>query len=135
MAPRVESWQENAKPEWVIGERVARIRPVALALRKGEQTTIIDGVDLSSMTPRAAVTRVGKVAYTFFQYGRLTQLDFAGRTLRKIGVVLNGVPSPGPYYRDTHEFALQEFSQEADTAIDAGTPEGIAQLKAELLSE
>ena len=135
ITPRVESWQENAKPEWVIGEKVPRIRPVAMALRSRNQTTIIDGIDLSMMKPRAAVTRVGQVVYTFFQYDRLTQMDLTGRTLRKIGVVLNGAAVTGPNYRDTYAFALQEFTQEADKAIDAGTPEGVAELKAELLSE
>jgi hypothetical protein len=134
ITPRVEAWQENAKPEWVIGEKVARIRPVAMALRTGNQTTIIDGVDLSIMKPRTAVARVGHVAYTFFQYGRLAQMDFSRHRLRKIGVVLNGIASPKPSYRDAHDFALQEFTQEADKAIDAGTPEGVAELKAEFLS-
>jgi hypothetical protein len=135
VTPRLEEWRENAKPEWVIGEKVSRIRPVALALRKNQTVVIVDGVDLSAMTTQSAVTRVGKVAYTFFQYGRVTQMDFARRSLRRIGVVLNGATRPGRAYRDTHDFAMQEFSQEADLAIDAGSPEGVNQLKNELISE
>jgi hypothetical protein len=129
--PRVEEWRENAKSEWVIGQRVPRIKPVALALRKrNQQVVIIDGVDLTAVTSPKAITRIGKVAYTFFQYGRVET-----RRVKRVGVVVNGAHNPTAQYRDTHDFAMQEFTQEADLAIDTASPEGLEQLRREFISE
>jgi hypothetical protein len=130
-----EELRENASPEWILGRKVPRIKPVALALRKKNGVLLIDGVDLSVLGTKGTLSRVSKVAYTFFQYGRLRQLSFDRPELKRIGVVLNGVSDPGSEYRDTHDFALREFTQEADLAVDGTSASDLNKLQAALAEE
>ncbi|HEV7395841.1 MAG TPA: hypothetical protein VGN86_04960 [Pyrinomonadaceae bacterium] len=130
-----ERLRENASPEWILGRKVPRIKPVALALRRKSGVLLIDGVDLSVLSTKATLTRVSKVAYTFFQYGRLRQMSFDRPELKRIGVVLNGVSDPGSEYRDAHDFALHEFTQEADLAVDTTSASDLERFQAVLMEE
>lgn len=119
---RNEDLKEDAKPEWILGRKVRYIKKVAFALRKDYGVVLIDGVDLSVLPAQSTVTRVGKVKHAFWQYGQLKQMEFSDANIQRVGVVLNGVASPSPEYRDAHEFALHEFRQEADVTIDSASP-------------
>jgi hypothetical protein len=130
-----EEVRENASPEWILGRKVPRIKPIALAVRKKNGVLLIDGVDLSVLSLKATLTRVSKVAYTFFQYGRLRQMPFDRPELKRIGIVLNGVSDPGSEYRDTHDFALREFTQVADLAVDTTSAGDLDKLQAALSEE
>lgn len=124
--------QENAKSEFILGRRVPQIRSVAFALRRDNGVILIDGVDLNFLSPQRAVNRAGRVAYTFFQYGRERQLVIYRSGVKRIGVVLNGASHRSPALKDAHDFALREFTQEADLAIDASSPDQLQRLKHEL---
>ena len=104
-------------------------------MRKRFGVALIDGVDLTILTPDSALKRVTRVAHTFWQYGRVRQLELRNRgNIRRIGVVFNGATNPGAAYKDAHDFALHEFSKEADLAVDAASPDDIRKLEEELLS-
>lgn len=126
-----ERLQEKAKPEFVLGRRMPQIKPVAFAVLRGDGVTLIDGVDLNTLTAPKAVARIGKVAYTFFQYRREQQF-ITFKPIRKIGVVMNGASFNTPDKRDAHDFALKEFQAEADLTVDTSQPEQVQQLKNEL---
>ena len=49
--------------------------------------------------------------------------------MKRIGVVMNGKLSPGAAYADAHDFALHQFKNEADVAIDASSPSGLNDLR------
>jgi hypothetical protein len=126
-----EELRENATPAWVFGQRIGRkIKSVAFGLRKEEGVVLIDGVDLSVSNKQAVAARVGKVAYAFFQYERVRQMGFADRRVfQRVGVILNGAINPGPDYKDSHDFALQEFSDSADLTIDASSTEDVQKFR------
>jgi hypothetical protein len=126
---RNEDLKEDAKPEWILGRRVRYIKKVAFALRRADGVLLIDGVDLSVLPAQSAVTRVGKVKHTFWQYGQLRQMEFGSANIKRIGVVLNGVTSPGADYKDAHDFALHEFRQEADVTVDSASPSDLNTLQ------
>lgn len=93
---------------------------------------LVDGVDLNVLTPRAALSQVNRVVHTFWQYARFFQPKLDGSTLRRIGVVLNGTPKPTRAAADAHDFALDQFSKEADLAIDASSEVGREKLRSAL---
>jgi hypothetical protein len=118
----VDDIKENASTQWVLGRNLPNIAPVAVALRKGGRIVIlVDGVDLSVLTPKSALARVNKVTHTFWQYGRVRQMGIDNAPPRRIGLVLNGAENPRTAYRDTHDFALHQFKNEADLAVDASS--------------
>ena len=124
--------KEDAKADWVVGPHVRRkIGTVAFALRHENGVVLIDGVDLSIMKPRSAASRVGSIAYTFLQYGRVRQMGFFDRkALSRVGIVMNGATSPDrPDYKDIHDFAIQEFRKDADLVVDTTLPETINEFK------
>jgi hypothetical protein len=129
-----EELKEGAKPDWVLGRKIPQIKPVALAVRKRSAVLLIDGVNLRELNPTAAVKQVSKVAHTFWQYGRqIDQMDFSGiQSIRRIGVVLNGVKQTSPAWRDAHDYALQEFDMKGDLAVDAARPEHLKALEQEI---
>jgi hypothetical protein len=132
------SLKEDAKPDWVVGAKIRRkINTVAFALRKENGVVLIDGVDLSVMKPKAAASRVGSVAYTFLQYGRVRQMGFFDRqVLRRVGIVMNGATNPNqPDYSDIHDFAVQEFKRDADLVVDTASPDALGEFKKTLAFE
>jgi hypothetical protein len=127
----------DASPEWVLGRKLANVKPVAVALRDRGRVVLIDGIDLNLLTPRGAVSRANEVVHTFWQYGRLDQLGVPFESissLRRIGLVLNGKTRPGLAYKDAHDFALDQFKKESELAVDASSPEAQSRLAAELTS-
>jgi hypothetical protein len=131
---RIEDVREDASSQWVLGRSLPYIAPVAFALRTPRVVVLIDGVDLSVLTPRGALSRVNKVAHTFWQYGRVQQMGVDKTPPRRIGVVLNGAVDPSTSYRETHDFALHQFTNEADLAVDANSVDDVRKLGAALLA-
>lgn len=130
--------REDANSNWVLGTRVSKVSniigiigPVALAVRRTAGVILIDGIDLSVSTPNHALRRAGRVTHTFWQYGRIQQLGIDDR-IRRIGIVLNGLPNPGPDYKDVHDFAFDQFKKEADLAIDGSSISDLERLEEEL---
>lgn len=119
---RPEELRENAKSQWVLGTDIRQIKSVAFALKRDNEVILIDGVDLATLKPKSALNQVTKVAHTFWQYRRVEQQGFNWPLLKTIGVVLNGQVNPNAEYKDAHDFALHEFKQEADIAVDASSP-------------
>lgn len=119
--PKVLAIQRNATSEWIVGRRIPQVKPVALALRKRDETVLVDGVDLNVLSPGGALSKVNRVVHTFWQYARLRQQRLDGSKLVRIGVVLNGVPMKGSAATDAHDFALNQFAKEAELAVDASS--------------
>lgn len=119
---------EDANSQWILGRKLPQVARVALALRKTNEIVLIDGIDLTVLTPARALSRVSKVAHTFWQYKLVRDTNLDGRGLRLIGVVLNGSEAPQPAYKDAHDFALHQFKKEADLAVDASSSPGFQSL-------
>lgn len=126
---RERDFKTDAGPQWILGERLPQIKPVAIALRRDNRTILIDGVDLHVLSPEPALKRITKIAHTFWQYGRLQhEFRFGRAEIERIGVVLNGTQSLGTAYQDTHDFALHQFKTEGDLAVDAASESDLRKL-------
>jgi hypothetical protein len=119
---------ENASSQWILGRKLPQVSKVALALRRTNEIVLIDGIDLTILTPGRALSRVNRVAHTFWRYKSVRDSNLDGRGLRLIGVVLNGNDAPQPAYQDAHDFALHQFDNEADLAVDASSSPGFQRL-------
>jgi hypothetical protein len=129
---QIEDVREDATSQWVLGRSLPYIAPVAVALRTPSILVLIDGVDLSASTTKGALSRVNKVAHTFWQYGRVRQMGVDKAPPHRIGIVLNGSVDSGTSYRDAHDFALHQFRNEADLAVDASSIDDVKRLEAAL---
>ena len=108
------------------------IRPVAEELPFVDwRDNSIDGVDLNLLKPQQAIDRADDVGKTFWKYSQLVLEGQVG-SIRKIGVVLNGLSHLKPREHDAHDYALHRLKAEADTAIDAASTEATATLEREL---
>ena len=125
---------EDVNAQWVLGRSVGGIESIALALRKTNQVVLIDGTDLTVLTPKRALIRASKVTHTFWQYKNVWQMGFGSDSILRIGIVLNGRRDPGDAYKDAHDFALHQFKYEADLAVDASSADDFRRL-AERLGE
>jgi hypothetical protein len=121
--------REDANSQWVLGRNLPNIAPVAFAVRTSRVVILIDGVDLSVLSTKGALSRVNRVAHTFWQYGRVQQMGVDNTPPKRVGIVLNGTTSPGASYRDTHDFALHQFAKEADLAVDAASSDDFRKLE------
>lgn len=121
----------NAQPLDLFNLTLPNIKPVAFALKKPSKVIVVDGVDLSVMTPTRAVTKANRIAHNFWQYGRIREESlFAGRpTVERVGVVMNGTSPKTDAYLDAHDYAFHQFKNEADVAVDATSGEGKDQLR------
>jgi hypothetical protein len=127
----------NAGPLDLFNLALPNIKPVAFAFRRPSKVIVVDGVDLSVMTPTRAVTKANRIAHNFWQYGRIREESlFTGRlTVDRVGVVMNGTSPKTEAYLDAHDYALHQFKNEADVAVDASSGEGKEQLRAVLAAE
>ena len=115
--PPFDAVIENARAKDILGMSRPHLGTVALALKRKSCTFLIDGVDLNLLTPKEALQQSQKVTHTFWQYKRLG--DDTRNWIKRIGVVFNGNSASRPDYRDIHDFALDQFRNEADWAVDA----------------
>ncbi|SRR6266404_656928 len=121
--------QEDAKAHWVLGQSFPGIDPIAFGLRRTDVVILIDGIDLSVLKPKPALSRANRITHTFWQYRNIRQMGFLDRVPHRIGVVLNGMVNPGVDYKDVHDFALHQFRNEADLAVDASSPDDLRKLE------
>jgi hypothetical protein len=124
-------FQSEVTPETILGRKAAGVGSVALAVESSTGWTLIDGVDLNVLKPKQAIERADDVGRTFWNYTRLASEGQVG-SIRKIGVVLNGLSHLKPREHDAHDYALHRLEAEADTAIDAASTEATARLEREL---
>lgn len=98
-----------------------RIRPVAAAVVTPGHVVLIDGVDLSRLTPKRGLARTNRVVQTFWQSRRLETdaNDLAFPKLQRVGVVLNGAIQKSDAYFEAHDYAIHQFKKEADLTVDA----------------
>jgi hypothetical protein len=123
----------QAKPQQIIGFPIPAVRPIALAVELDSLMVLVDGVDLKAMKPARAVSKVNQVSHTFWQYTRVEPnfLD-RGLTVRRVGVILNGVPHGDPGYADAHDYAVHQFRKEADVTYDTWSGQGRSELETAL---
>ena len=125
----------NARPRDLFDYPLPDLRPVALAIRKPGKTILIDGVDLRISGKQQAVDRANRVAYTFWQYGRVRSenVSLLQTPFSRIGVLLDGSTRRTKAYYEAHDFALHQFQKEADIAVDTTSGQGTRELE-EMLS-
>ena len=103
---------------------------------------MIDGIDVGEETRPRILNSVGRIAHTFWQYGRIQsdedkikyRLSSAGIQVkfRRIAVVLNRLGAHNQRVDEDCEFALHQLGAEADQTID-GRVEPTDQRLAELV--
>ncbi|SRR5216684_2586795 len=127
----------NARPLDLFGMTLPNINPVAFAIKKPSKIVVVDGIDLSVMTPAKAVAKANRIVHNFWQYGRIREESlFEGRPrIERVGVVMNGISPKTEAYLDAHDYALHQFRKEADVTVDATSGEGKDQLRAVLAAE
>lgn len=127
----------NARPLDLFNLTLPNIKPVAFAIKKPSKIVVVDGIDLSVMTPTKAVAKANRIVHNFWQYGRIREESlFEGRpTVERVGVVMNGTSPKTSAYLDAHDYALHQFHNEADVTVDATSGEGKEQLRAVLAAE
>ena len=123
----------QAKPQQIIGFPIPSVKPVALAVELDSLMVLLDGVDLNAMKPARAVSKVNQVSHTFWQYTRVEPnfLD-KGLTVKRVGVILNGIPHGDQGYADAHDYAVHQFRKEADVTYDTWSGQGRSELEAAL---
>lgn len=124
----------DALSQDLLGYRVPALGRVAMAVKKPRKMILIDGVDLRLLPKKQAIDRANRVAYTFWQYGRIQgdSIVLAKTPISRIGVVLNGSTKKGRGYYEAHDFALHQFQKEADIAVDTMSGEGTQEMAAAL---
>jgi hypothetical protein len=127
----------DAGPKEMFGRAMSDFGTIALAVRRPRRTIMIDGVDLQLMSRAQVVGRANKVAYKFWQYGRLRsgEYNLLQMPFSRIGVVLDGSTHRTNAYYEAHDFALHQFQKEADIAVDTLSGQGTKELEEVLTSE
>ncbi len=127
----------NARPLDLFNLTLPNIKPVAFAIKASSKIVVVDGIDLSVMTPTKAVAKANRIVHNFWQYGRIREeFLFEGRPkVERVGVVMNGTSPKTEAYLDAHDYALHQFRKEADVTVDATSGEGKDQLRAMLAGE
>jgi hypothetical protein len=113
----------NPTPQQLFGKPMSRIGTVAAGVRVGSTVILVDGVDLTAMTPRRSVSITNRVVHIFWQYGRLRERDLVARQtpFDRVGLVLNGRAEKTPAYKEAHDYAVDQFGKEADITIDGSS--------------
>jgi hypothetical protein len=111
----------------LFGHGVPNVEPVAVGIRNGSDVVLIDGVDLRSSTPNKSIEQANRVVHTFWQWGRLRTKDLLSDdiTLKRVGVVLNGIVPKGKKnvkkFLDAHDYALDQLGKESELTIDSSS--------------
>lgn len=123
---------ERATPYRLFGIRSQIKTPsVALAIETPRKVVVIDGVDLNVPKARRALARVDQIVYAFWQFARMrgeVGLFRDDRTLRRVGIILNGTPTHDGVAREVHDYAIDRFKDESEVTVDTTTNEGREQL-------
>jgi hypothetical protein len=113
-----EGWLTNVNARVILGRSLSGTKRVALAIPSESGWTLVDGVDLNRLTPRATAARADDVSRTFWNYHRFSG---AGLRIRRVGVVLNGNSHLAANTSEAHDYALHRFQVDSDLAIDAAS--------------
>jgi len=121
----------RARPQDLFGKKIKNVASVAVAVRTQTAIMLIDGIDLRVLTPTKAIHRANRVTHTFWQYGKLRTEDIAVKQtpFQRVGLVLNGVSAKTDAYEDAYEYAVHQFSKEADLLVDTASGQGRQQLQ------
>ena len=111
--------QTDIAPVDVLGISVAGAKRIAMGIRSGSGWTLIDGIDLNTLSPTAAIHRADDISRSFWNYGRVA--DTRGIRIRSVGVVLNGNSHLTTKTHEAHDYALHRFESESDLAVDAAS--------------
>lgn len=116
----------NVRPDQLLGGgHKSAVKKVAIAIEGRSQIILVDGVDLNEApTPRTGIARTNDVVHKFWQYNRLRNRP-ALSPFKTVGVVMNGAlrkasPRKKQAFAEVHDYALDQFGQEADIAVDSG---------------
>jgi hypothetical protein len=116
----------------IVGHSVPGTKNIALAIpAHAGRWTLIDGVDLNYLTPKAVVSRADEIGRTYWNYHRAAEQ--AGLKIRSVGIVLNGRSHLAPATHEAHDYALHRFTSDSDVAIDTESTESGERLRAALI--
>jgi hypothetical protein len=108
---------QNARASEIFGSPGVKAPSIALALKTHSSTVLIDGVDLNVSNTKSAIEQTDKLNRKFWLYRRLA--DERSRKLPRIALVFNGNSHASLEMREAHDYALDQFKDVADLAIDA----------------
>lgn len=113
----------DASPEALFGKPMPRVSRVPASIRGRHGIVLVDGVDLRTVKPRAAVTMTNRVVHNFWQYGRLRGTDLVAQQtpFKRVAVLLNGAPVKTDAYADAHDYAIDQFRKESDLTVDGSS--------------
>jgi hypothetical protein len=120
---------ENADSRRVLGRKIPGVGTVSLMIEAEGRLTVLDGVDLSIQGPKEAIARTGRVAHTFWQYGRYMGELMIPRRINRVAVIFNGVANPGPKYRDAQAFAREILAERSELLIEHDGKEDLSRLE------
>jgi hypothetical protein len=120
---------ENANAEQVLGRKIAGVGRVSLLIGTKDRMTVLDGIDLSIQAPKDAINRTGKVAHTFWQYGRYAAQLVVPRKINRVAVIFNGAAHPGETYRDAQSFAREILADQSELLIEHDGAEDLTRLE------
>ncbi len=126
----------SLKPEQLFGHDFARVlrnaKPISRAIVGRSRAVLIDGVDTSVKPSTDVIQKANRIAFTFWQYGKVIKSpnlpSQAPQEILRVGIVFNGYPKA----EIQKEYALHQFSKDADLAIDAHAKEGVVTLREEI---
>jgi hypothetical protein len=119
--------------EEIFGHHVVGLHSVAVGVRRGAAWVLVDGVDLNELTPKGAIKRADDVGRNFWQINREAAKD-RGRSLRRIGLVLNGTSHLRTAAADAHDYSLHRLEADADRTFDTSSAEAPDLVRREVLS-
>lgn len=125
--------QTMVSPVEIFGENHVDLKPVAVAIQKQDSWTLIDGVNLNLEDPRNAKTAAESVARNFWHIRRVSS-ETLGKTVNRIGIILNGSSHLNEKERVAHDYALDQLRHQADSVYDVASPKQLDDLRARLLA-
>ena len=122
----------NVTASDIVGRPIAGTKPIALAIHGKSEWILVDGIDLNQLSPAAAISRANDISRTYWNSSR--DKGALGEGIRSVGVVLNGHSHLVPATSEAHDYALHQFSKDADLALDAASTESGNELRMLLAS-
>lgn len=120
---------ENADSKRVMGRKVAGVGTVSLLIDFEDRLTVLDGIDLSIQAPNEAIKRTGRVAHTFWQYGRYAAELVVPRKIIRVAVIFNGASHTKSKYHDAQGFARDILSEQSEMLIEHDGAEELSRLE------
>jgi hypothetical protein len=112
-----------------IAHRLRISRPISQGIIGRTRAVLVDGVDTARGTSSYVIRRANRVSYTFWQYGRASELPDlpvrAPKKIMRVGIVFDGLA----HAIDLREYSLHQFRKDADLAVEAHTSVGFGELR------